>query len=144
MPLCFYTRYYDCVTSGFCPAVQENRTLQGNYAACSGNSLPPFLLQTYRSHIQGSRIQEHSWPLKMGPIGCPETSVRNCHYTLRNMPEECSSPILIGLGIKGANSEIKLPARISGFVFYWQTDSMKSQVVCQWQKLKYHVGYQCH
>jgi len=29
-----------------------------------------------------------SWPLKMGPIGCPETSVRNYHYTLRNIPEE--------------------------------------------------------
>ena len=24
----------------------------------------------------------------MGPIGCPETSVRNYHYTLRNIPEE--------------------------------------------------------
>ena len=41
-------------------------------------------------------IQEDisSWislPLKMGPIGCPETSVRNYHYTLRNIPEECRS-----------------------------------------------------
>ena len=27
-------------------------------------------------------------PFKMGPIGCPETSVRNYHYTLRNNPEE--------------------------------------------------------
>ena len=24
----------------------------------------------------------------MGPIGCPETSLRNCHYTLRNILEE--------------------------------------------------------
>jgi hypothetical protein len=29
-----------------------------------------------------------SWPLKMGPIGCPETSVRNYHSTLRIIPEE--------------------------------------------------------
>ena len=29
-----------------------------------------------------------SWPLKMGPIGCPETSVRNYHYSLRNNSEE--------------------------------------------------------
>ena len=29
------------------------------------------------------------WPLKMGPIGCPETSVRNCHSLLRNIPKEC-------------------------------------------------------
>jgi hypothetical protein len=27
-----------------------------------------------------------SWPLKMGPIGFLETWVRNCHYTLRNIP----------------------------------------------------------
>ena len=27
----------------------------------------------------------------MGPIGCPETSVRNYHYSLRNDPEEHSS-----------------------------------------------------
>ena len=24
----------------------------------------------------------------MGPIGCPETSVHNYHFTLRNIPEE--------------------------------------------------------
>jgi len=27
----------------------------------------------------------------MGLVGCPETSVRNYHYLLRNNPEECSS-----------------------------------------------------
>ena len=32
-----------------------------------------------------------SWPLNMGPLGCPETPVRNCHYSLRNNPEERSS-----------------------------------------------------
>jgi len=30
-------------------------------------------------------------PLKMGPTGCPETSVINYHYSLRNDPEERSS-----------------------------------------------------
>jgi hypothetical protein len=29
-----------------------------------------------------------SWPLKMGPIGCSETSAQNCHYTLPTIPEE--------------------------------------------------------
>jgi len=29
--------------------------------------------------------------MKMGPIGFPETSVRNYHYSLHNNPEECSS-----------------------------------------------------
>jgi hypothetical protein len=33
-----------------------------------------------------------SWPLKMRPIGCPETSVRNYHCTVRNSPEGRSSP----------------------------------------------------
>jgi hypothetical protein len=41
---------------------------------------------TYRSNFQGSGID--SWPLKMEPIGCPETSVANYHYLLCNNPEE--------------------------------------------------------
>ena len=32
-----------------------------------------------------------STSLKIGPIGCPETSVRKCHYSLLNNPEECRS-----------------------------------------------------
>jgi hypothetical protein len=32
-----------------------------------------------------------SLPLKMGPIGCPETSTTNYHYSLRNDPEERST-----------------------------------------------------
>jgi hypothetical protein len=48
--------------------LEESCALLGCYAACSGKSL--------------------SWPLKMGPIGRPETSVRIYHYTLRNNPEE--------------------------------------------------------
>jgi hypothetical protein len=35
-----------------------------------------------------------TWPLKMGPIGCPTTSVKNYHYSLRNNPEERSSQLL--------------------------------------------------
>jgi hypothetical protein len=31
------------------------------------------------------------WTLNMGPIGCPETSVPNCAYMLRNIPEERTS-----------------------------------------------------
>jgi len=27
----------------------------------------------------------------MGPIGCPDTSVRNYHYSLRNDPEKRSA-----------------------------------------------------
>jgi hypothetical protein len=35
-----------------------------------------------------------SWPLKIGPIECPETSVTNYHCSLRNNPEECSCHLL--------------------------------------------------
>jgi hypothetical protein len=38
--------------------------------------------------------------LKMGSIGCPETSARNYHYTLRNIPEERSSRLLRGRRLK--------------------------------------------
>jgi hypothetical protein len=37
------------------------------------------------SHLQGSSW--NSWPLKMGLIGCPETSVQNYHSTLHNIPD---------------------------------------------------------
>jgi hypothetical protein len=32
----------------------------------------------------------------MGPIGCPETSIRNYHYSLRDNPEERISHLLRG------------------------------------------------
>jgi hypothetical protein len=44
-----------------------------------------------------------SWttrPLKMGPIGSPETSVGSYHSTLRNSPEECSSHLHSGGSLK--------------------------------------------
>jgi hypothetical protein len=50
---------------------------------------------TYRSHLQGSRIQKRSWLLKMGPIRYAERSLRNCHYLLRNNSEERGSHCII-------------------------------------------------
>ena len=38
------------------------------------------------SHLKGSSWT--AWPLKMGPIGCLETSVTNYQSTLRKIPEE--------------------------------------------------------
>jgi len=40
----------------------------------------------YRSHLQGY--------LKDGTVICPEMSVKNYHYSLRNNPEERSSHLL--------------------------------------------------
>jgi hypothetical protein len=39
---------------------------------------------------------EDSLHVKTGPIGCPETSVRNYHYSLRNNPEGRISPLHCG------------------------------------------------
>ena len=64
------------VISGVRREVDENCALPGCCTASGGNFLPT--------------IQE-SWPLKMGTIGCPETSLRNYHYSLRNNSEERSS-----------------------------------------------------
>jgi len=36
-------------------------------------------------------IYLYSWPLKLGPMGCPENSVRIYHYKLCNNPEQRSS-----------------------------------------------------
>jgi hypothetical protein len=38
--------------------------------------------------------------LRMRPIGCPETSIGNYHYSLRNNPEERSSQFLRGGSLK--------------------------------------------
>jgi hypothetical protein len=58
---------------------------------------------TYRTHPQGSRI--HSWTLRMGPIGYPERSVRNYHYSLRYNPEERSSQLLRGGRLKSRKNQ---------------------------------------
>ena len=64
--------------------VDKNCFLLGYYATSSGNFLP-----TFRN--------KDSWALKMGPISCPETSVRNYHYSPRNNPEERSSQDWVSL-----------------------------------------------
>jgi hypothetical protein len=40
----------------------------------------------------------------MGPVGCPETSVRICHYSLRNNPEERSSDLPWGGSLNHTSS----------------------------------------
>jgi len=38
-------------------------------------------------------VDFESSPLNIGPIGCPETSEKNYHYSLRNIPEQHSSSL---------------------------------------------------
>jgi len=80
--------------------------IQEYYAAYCGNSLSTFRdnLSVPFSRVKKSRIMYLgrwiSWPLKMGPTGCPETSVRNYHYTLRNITDECRSHLFGGTTLK--------------------------------------------
>ena len=53
-------------------------------------------LSTFWDHLSSPSTR----PLKMGPIGCPETSVRNYRYWLRNDLEECSSQLRSGGSLK--------------------------------------------
>jgi hypothetical protein len=70
------------VASGFRRCVCEIFAFTGCHIAQIGSHRR--FGTTYRSHLQGWT----AWPLKMGPIGFPETSVTNYQYTLRNIPEE--------------------------------------------------------
>jgi hypothetical protein len=72
--------------SGFCHEVDGKRALLDYYPPQSGNSLPTFW-DNVPVVFKGKKVKI-SLPLKMGPIGWPETSVRNYHYTLRNNPEK--------------------------------------------------------
>jgi len=61
----------------------------GPLQACNGTALP---LPTIRNNLSvpSSRVKQsekYTWSLKMGPIGCPDTSVTT-YYTLRNVTEE--------------------------------------------------------
>jgi hypothetical protein len=55
---------------------------------------------TWRPIYISDPIISRSWPLKMGPIDCPGTSVWNYHYLLRNSPEKRSSYLLRGGTLK--------------------------------------------
>jgi hypothetical protein len=55
-------------------------------AAQNGNSLPTF---RDNQSVSSSRIKKSvSLSLKMGSIGCPQTSERNYHSTLCNIPQD--------------------------------------------------------
>jgi hypothetical protein len=54
----------------------------------------------------------------MGPIGCPETSVRNYHYSLRNNPEERSSQLPRGGSLKSRISNLSPLGFFSFFYFF--------------------------
>jgi hypothetical protein len=59
------------------------RSSSGNpLSTCRGHHSGPSL------RIKKSKNKMTYWPLKMGLIGCPETSIKDYHSPLRNTPEE--------------------------------------------------------
>jgi hypothetical protein len=75
--------------------------------------------KTCRSHLQ------LSWSLYMGPICCPETSLRNCYSTLRNNREGRISHPHRGGSLKSRNNQLQIPKCVSLLryacisLFYW-------------------------
>jgi len=76
-----------CSISGFHLHVGNLWSLLGYYAACSGITSPTFPdnLSVPSPEFKVSWI---SLPLKLGPIFCSKTSVRDYHYMVINSPEE--------------------------------------------------------
>ena len=66
--------------------------------------------------------------LKMGSIGCPETSVRNYHYSLRNNPEKGSSQILRRGSLQSRFENWFLPSNI----VYFGREVQTFQRTVQW------------
>jgi hypothetical protein len=87
----FFCSIFTCLISGLRREADDNCALLGYYAASSGNFLPTFLdnLPVPISRVKNKK-KLNFWPLKMGPIICSETSVRNYHYSQRNNTEERS------------------------------------------------------
>ena len=69
----------------------ENCALMGYYTAWNGISVP-----TFRDTLSAPSSRVGRWYRYI----CPETSVRNYHYSLRNNPKVSSSHLLRGGSLK--------------------------------------------
>ena len=81
-----------------CPKYVDYCILLCHYAASSANFLPTFQ-DNLSVPSSGFKKPEPRNP-RMEQIGCPEMSVRNYYYLLRNNPEERSSQLLRGGSLK--------------------------------------------
>jgi len=73
----------------------------------------------------------------MGPIGCPETSVRNYHYLLRNNPEERSSHLLRDKSLKSRKFHLDLQKELRQ-CYIWSIAS------CCTETLTFRIGDQIY
>jgi hypothetical protein len=77
------------VISGLRREVEENHALLSYYTASSGKSLPTFRDSLSVSSSRVKNLDFCTW--KIGPIGCPETSVG---YTTTNVEDGSSQDCL--------------------------------------------------
>jgi hypothetical protein len=83
----------------------------------------------------------------MGPIGCPETSVRNNGYTLHNVPEEQRSHLLRGGNLKSYKerlSKYEILSTLEQFRNYKNSFKLPRKYLL-WQKVYWafnrHAGF---
>ena len=91
------------------------------------------LLPTFQDNLSvpSSRVKDSSWtvlPLKMGPIGCPETSVRKSHSTLSKIPKERSSNLH-----RGGSLKVSCPSLVRKKCSKYQTELKPYTVILCWQ-----------
>jgi hypothetical protein len=89
----------------------QDRRLSGVQSWVTLKSLPfPWLESRFWTIQFVTYFKQNSsgtaWPLKIGPISCPKTSVTNYHSTLRKTPEEPTSQNYIHLASSALNSFI--------------------------------------
>ena len=77
-----------CKISSFHCGVVEAFAILGWYAAFIGSCLATFRDSLFVPSSKTSQSKNNDWPLKMGRIGSPETSVNNYPRMLRNIPQE--------------------------------------------------------
>jgi len=64
------------------------------------HQIPQFISTYYKVTLE-SRSEWTALPLKIGPKGCPETSVTNYQSTLRNIAEERKPSCLESFKMRG-------------------------------------------
>jgi hypothetical protein len=82
-----------CVISGFRRDVHEICDHLGFYATSSGNPIPTFRAKLSDPPTRVSvewkfHADSRNLSVEMGQTGCPETSVRNCQATPREIPDK--------------------------------------------------------
>jgi len=78
----------------------EQLLILGYYADSIDNPLPTFL--------DNLSVPSSGFILRMGPVCCSETSVRNYYYSLRNNPKERNSQLLRGGSLKSCKIHLNL------------------------------------